>query len=172
MQTAPRNNSDVSEPAKSPAVTIELAAFPNADARTLVAELDNELNAEYPPEQRHGYSIEAIFQPHILFFIARLGHDPVGCGGVAFEHDLGEVKRMYVRPSARGHGVAGAILARLESEARARHIARLTLETGDIRHAAMRLYERHGFRRCGPFGAYLQMPANAIARSVFFEKPL
>ena len=64
------------------------------------------------------------------------------------EEDFAEVKRMYVRPTARGRGVAQAILAKLEEEARARGKSRLMLETGDVRHDAMRLYERAGFARC------------------------
>jgi hypothetical protein len=62
------------------------------------------LAAEYPPEQRHGLDIAAIFQPHIRFFIARLHDVAVGCGGVALFPDYAEVKRMYVREGARGQG--------------------------------------------------------------------
>jgi putative acetyltransferase len=81
---------------------VEHIESPTDDARRLVAALDAELNADYPPEQRHGYSIERIFQPHILFFIARLDGEAVGCGGVALEDGYAEVKRMYVHPKARG----------------------------------------------------------------------
>jgi putative acetyltransferase len=97
---------------------------------------------------------------------------------VAFDQGEGngdgfaEVKRMYVRPTARGCGAARAILSRLEDEARARNIRRLVLETGDIRHAAMRLYERAGFTRCAAFGAYATMPLRAVERSVFYEKQI
>src|ERR687890_277988 len=103
-------------------IVLEQLQSPTDAARLLIAELDDELNAEYPPEQRHGYSIEKIFQPHVMFFVATLDKHPVGCGGVSFEHDLAEVKRMYVRPAARGHGVARAILQHLEDEARSRKI--------------------------------------------------
>ena len=122
------------------------------------------------PEQRHGLNIDAIFQPHIAFFIARLDGEPVGCGGIAFEDGFAELKRMYVRPAARGCGVARAIVSRLEEEARRRGISRLTLETGDAQIAAMRFYERAGFTRCGAFGDYAKMPPPAIVRSVFLEK--
>ena len=156
-------------------ITLEHISHATDDARTLVGELDADLSGEYEPEQAHGLKIDRIFQPHILFFIARLDGQPVGCGGVAFLSNgdgekLAEVKRMYVRPTARGHGVAQAILDRLESEAGARGVRRLILETGDVRHAAMRLYERAGFTRCGAFGEYATMPPRAIERSVFYEK--
>ena len=153
-------------------LVIEHVEQPTEDARALIAELDAELDAIYVPEERHGLSVERVFRPGVLFFVARLDGEPVGCGGVAFEDGLAEVKRMYVRPRARGGGVGRAILARLEEEARGRGLRRLILETGDAQDAAMRLYERAGFARCGPFGAYLAMSPEAIARSVFFDKDI
>ena len=79
---------------------------------------------------------------------------------------------MYVRDVARGRGVARALLARIELAAREAALAALRLETGDRQIAAMRLYERAGFRRCPPFGDYAAMATAAIATSVFFEKSL
>ncbi len=153
-------------------VTIEHVPTATDDARMLIGELDAELSGEYEPEQQHGFSVDRIFQPHVMFFIARLDGQPVGCGGVAFDdgEGLAEVKRMYVRPAARGRDVARTILSRLEDEARARGVRRLVLETGDVRHAAMRLYERNGFTRCGAFGDYATMSPRAVERSVFMEK--
>ncbi len=151
-------------------ITIEQVESPTEDARALIAELDAELDAEYIIDNRHGLSLARIFRSGISFFIARLDGQAVGCGGVAFDDGLAEAKRMYVRPAARGRGVARAILARLEQEARGRGLSRLVLETGDAQRAAIRLYERAGFRRCTAFGAYITMPPDAIRRSVFFEK--
>src|SRR5512146_1474184 len=108
-------------------ITIELAAAPTDEVRTLVAELEAELAAEYPPEQRHGLALDAIFRPHVRFFVARLDGAPVGCGGVALFDDFAEVKRMYVRPDARGHSVAAQLLERLVAETRAAGLARLRL---------------------------------------------
>jgi putative acetyltransferase len=51
-----------------------------------------------------------------------------------------------------------------------RRLAAVRLETGDRQVAAMRLYERAGFRPCPPFGAYALMAPQSIATSVFFEK--
>ena len=140
--------------------------------RELVGELDQVLAAEYPPEQRHGLSLDAIFQPHIRFFIARMNGDLAGCAGLALLSDFAEVKRMYVREGARGRGLAQALLRRIEQEALGAGLPILRLETGERQHAAMRLYEGAGFRRCGPFGSYAAMPSKAIATSVFYEKLL
>ncbi len=153
-------------------LSIERAHGATDEVRTLVAELEEVLAAEYPPEQRHGLSLDAIFQPNVLFFVARLGGEPIGCAGVAMLDGFAELKRMYVRPSARGSGVAPALLARIESEARAAGHRILRLETGDRQLAAMRFYERSGFERCPAFGAYAAMTPHAIATSVFLEKRL
>jgi putative acetyltransferase len=153
-------------------VLIELVPRATDEVRVLLGELDGVLSAAYPPEQRHGLALDAIFQPHVRFFVARLGGAAIGCGGVALFPDFAEVKRMYVRDAARGRGVADAILARIETEAREAGTALLRLETGDRQIAAMRLYFRLGFHQCPAFGAYAAMAAEAIATSVFFEKRL
>jgi putative acetyltransferase len=108
----------------------------------------------------------------VRFFVARIADEAVGCGGVAFAEGDAEVKRMYVRPHARGRGVAEALLAQIEAAARDAGHARLVLETGDRQLAAIRVYERAGFYRCAPFGAYAAMPPSSIEASVFFEKLL
>jgi putative acetyltransferase len=138
----------------------------------LIDELDRELAQDYPPEQQHGLSLEAIFQPGVLFFVARLDGVAVGCGGVALFPTFGEVKRMYVREHVRGRGIAQALLARIESEAQQRGYDVLRLETGELQPAAIRLYERAGYRRCEAFGDYVAMTQAEIELSVFFEKQL
>lgn len=153
-------------------IILEHTTRPTPDAHALIEELEAELSEGYEAHQRHGLSVEKVFQPHIAFFIARVKGNAVGCGGVAFDDGFAEVKRMYVRRSARGTGVAQAILARLEQEARAKGYGRLTLETGDELFAAIKLYEGAGFRACEAFGPYRAMRTEQIERSRFFEKRL
>jgi len=149
---------------------IEAVLTATDEVRVLIGELEAVLAAEYPPEQRHGLSLDAIFQPHVRFLLARLRGVAVGCGGVALFSDFAEVKRMYVRDSARRRGVADAILARIEAEVRGAGLSVLRLETGVHQIAAIRFYARAGFRECPAFGAYTLMPPHSIATSVFFEK--
>jgi len=149
---------------------IEQVSAPTEEVRGLIAELDAELNAEYPAENRHGLNLARIFQPNVSFILARLNGEAVGCGGIAFANGMAELKRMYVRPSARGKGIAAAILNHLEQQARHRNITRLVLETGDGQKAALRFYQREGFTRCEAFEPYASMPPSAIQRSVFFQK--
>ena len=153
-------------------ITIELATAPTEDVRALVTELEAVLSAEYPAEQRHGLSLDAIFAPHIRFFVIRDDGRAVGCGGVAFYPDYAEVKRMYVRDAARGTGIAPALLARIEADTRNEGLTLLRLETGTKQHAALKMYARAGFHPTTAFGDYALMPADAVATSIFMEKNL
>ena len=153
-------------------ISLARVEAPTAEVRVLIAELEADLAQFYPPEQRHGLQLAAIFQPHIWFFVANLNDVAVGCGGVALFADFAEVKRMYVRPTSRGQGVAQAILAKLAAAAHGAGLTKLRLETGTEQHAAIKLYERAGFVCCAAFGDYAAMPASAISTSVFMEKPL
>jgi len=154
------------------ATLVEPVLLPTDDARLLVDALESELSRLYTREERHGFSIEALFQPHIKFFIARVDGEPVGCGGVAFFDGFAEVKRMYARPDQRGKGIATAVMARLESETAAAGHAILRLETGSHSHGAIRFYRRCGFVLCPIFKPYDAMPPQAVVTSVFMEKRL
>ena len=70
----------------------------------------------------------------------------------------GEVKSMHTTEAARRRGFAGFMLGHIIAEARARGMARLSLETGssDYFKPAVALYTRHGFVPCGPFEGYVE----------------
>jgi putative acetyltransferase len=153
-------------------IRIEQAMAPDADVRALIEELEQDLSSSYAPHQRHGLALDAIFQPHIHFFLARRGTEALGCGGVALYRDFAEVKRVYVRPAMRGNGIADALMDRLTGVARAAGRNLLRLETGDQQQAAIRFYARLGFTDCKDFEPYSSMPPDSIATSVFMEKLL
>jgi len=58
-----------------------------------------------------------------------------------------EVRLLAVAPSARGRGVGAALMNECIRRARSAAATTLTLHTGDLMQAAMRLYERIGFER-------------------------
>ncbi len=71
-------------------------------------------------------------------------------GAVALR-DLGEgaveLKRMYLRPDARGRGLGKQLLAIALDWARANGKRTVRLDTSERMVAAQRLYEAHGFER-------------------------
>jgi putative acetyltransferase len=153
-------------------IAIERVTSLTPDVATLLEALDLYLGELYTAEQQHGLSPEALFQPHLRFFLARLDGAAVGCGGVAVLGGFAEVKRLYTDDTARGRGVAAALLSRIEAEARAADLPLLRLETGIHQGAAIAFFERMGFEARGPFGEYADMPARHIATSLFYEKAL
>lgn len=81
-----------------------------------------------------------------------------GGGGVAplagGAEDVCELRKMYFLPSVRGLGAGAAMMARCLDAARGFGYRQCYLETLTGMDAAMRLYERSGFRRIdAPMGA-------------------
>lgn len=152
-----------------PAPPIITAERPDtADAVLLITELEAHLEPRYPSASRHGLSIQQLIDQDVAFFVLRWRGMAAGCGGVKIvDADYGEIKRMYVRPEHRGMGFAKLMLRHLADYGRTRGIGLLRLETGIHQREAISLYERMGFRRIAPFGAYTDDPL-----SVYLEKPL
>lgn len=77
--------------------------------------------------------------------------DVVGCVALRPLQSAGphaaEVKRLYVRPTHRGDGVARALMDALEADARERGFTELYLDTKDDLLEAIRFYERRGYER-------------------------
>jgi putative acetyltransferase len=138
------------------------------DVRSLLAELNATLLELTPPEFVFHLTVEQMAAPDTAVFIAREGGAAVACGALK-RHDggIGEVKRMYTRPSHRGRRIGALIVERIEVLARTEGLKRLVLETGDRHPAAWAVYERAGFIRCGPV---LDYPDSQW--SVFYEKRL
>jgi len=150
-----------------PGLTLEITRPDEDEAALLIAELDAFLQPIYPPESQHGLGIEALCAPHITFFLARHGRDAVGCGGLKRFDDYGELSRFYVRPQARGQGIARAILERVEGLARECGLGVMRLESGNRQPEALALYHSAGYRTRGPFGSYASHP-----NCIFMEKML
>jgi GNAT superfamily N-acetyltransferase len=139
------------------------------DVAALLASSEAHARTLYPAESVHMLDVEALTAPSVRFLIAVSARgEAEGCGAVVLEPDgSAEIKRMYVKPEARGKGVGAAILRGLELRAREEGIRVLRLETGSRQPEAIRLYRSFGYRDRGPFGEY-----HADAHSVFMEKRL
>ena len=129
------------------------------DAIALIDELQTHLESFYPPESRHGFSVDRLIKDGVAFFVLRVDDRPAGCGGIKlFGRDFGELKRMYVRPEFRGRDYGALLVERLAQHARENGVTLLRLETGIHQQHAIRLYERLGFTRIPPFPPYFEDP--------------
>jgi len=139
----------------------------------LLDQLDVYLHSLYEPEANHILGVQALLAPNITLLAAWQGEQVVGCAAVrrmpadADTEPYGEIKRMYVLPAQRGARIAERLLQSLEALLVSEGIHRALLETGGEQHAAVRLYERAGYRLRPPFGGY---PDNGF--SLFYEKRL
>lgn len=121
------------------------------DARAAMRAYFDELAARFTipldPGDPALWETDDMERPEGIFLIARRDGTLSGCGGLRrFGAGTGEIKRVWVAVAARGHGVAGAIMDRLEGEARARGLTRLVLDTNGTLHEARTMYARRGYR--------------------------
>ena len=138
------------------------------DVRALIGELNSALLELTPPEFCFHMTAEEMADPSVTVFIARDDGTAVACGALKRHGGgIGEVKRMYTRPSHRGLKIGAMIVQRIEALAQQEGLKRLVLETGDRHPAAWTVYERAGFTRCGPV---LDYPESKW--SVFYQKAL
>jgi putative acetyltransferase len=114
--------------------------------------------ANSPKDACHFLDLTGLQHPDVTVWSLWHGDDLAGCGALReIGPDHGEVKSMRTAPDYLGRGVGRALLSHIVSTAEQRAYRRLSLETGtgDAFAVAIRLYERAGFRRCGPFGDYV-----------------
>lgn len=90
--------------------------------------------------------------PHGLFLVARQGAAVVGCAGLRLlPGSLGEVKRVFVLPAARGHGLGRRLMREVENLARRHHIRTLRLDTRADLVEARALYAALGYQEVPAF---------------------
>ena len=131
--SAPHTDGDIAE---TKALFREYAATLGADP--CLAHFDEEM-ARFPAGYRR-------------LLLAKAGGAPVGAVGLS-EIDAAacEMRRLYVRPSARGLGAGAALTDACVREARAFGYRRVVLETLPTLAAALALYERFGFVAIAPY---------------------
>jgi len=98
------------------------------------------MNELFPADGCHYLEIDDLCVPEITFLTVMDGDTIIGCGALSNKGDYGELKSMFTDPAARGN---------------------------DALTAAIKLYEKHGFTRRGPFGTYAEHPD-----STFMERQI
>lgn len=141
-----------------------------AVARELILEYANGLGVDLNPQ---GFAEEvaglpgAYAPPRGRLLLALAGPVPVACVALRpLGEGVCEMKRLYVRPRHRGHGIGERMARAVLAEARAIGYRRMRLDTLPKLEAATALYRRLGFRTIPPYYD------NPIAGTVFFEQDL
>lgn len=93
--------------------------------------------------------------PRGVILVAMAGPDPLGCVALhRLAPDLGEVKRLWVMPQARGQGLARRLMLAIEDAARAMGLSRLNLDTHERLTGAIALYRKTGWTDAPPYSGY------------------
>lgn len=143
-------------------ITVEPPRAPGIE-RLLTGSALYEQSLGYSPEADFGLDVSRLEQPGVLVYVARddtgraLGIAAI-VDGIGPDEGRGELTRMFVDDEARGLGVAGLLLERIETDAATRGIREIVLETGTLHLPAQALYAKHGYRRIPQFGQYVGEP--------------
>jgi RimJ/RimL family protein N-acetyltransferase len=81
----------------------------------------------------------------------------------------GTLTGTFVAPWARGHGLGRGIVLEIERLARELGLAVLNLDLRDTQRAAIRLYERMGYRRWGTHPAYARVDGRIVPGHYYFK---
>ena len=134
---------------------------------SLVALLDKDLAIRDGDE--HGFysqfnKIDSVRNVIVCY----LDDNPIGCGAFKpFDEKTAEIKRMFVKPEYRGHGIGLNILKELELWAAELDYPVCILETGKKQPEAIRLYEKAGYKIIKNYGQY-----ENVENSVCMLKPV
>jgi len=142
-------------------VVVEPESPASAQARRVLQSYMNDVVSRYYGRQATDDEIDDAIReapsddltpPQGLFLIAHENGTVVGCAGLRFLPDrIGEVKRLFVVPAARGRGLGSRLMNELETLAAEHGLATLRLDTREDLVEARRLYARRGYREVDPF---------------------
>jgi ribosomal-protein-alanine acetyltransferase len=128
-------------------------------------------NAVFDSDQLSRRSIRYFLAtPTTNVVVAEVEGSPIGYAMIGFraKSALGRLFSLAVDPAHGRRGIGRALLIACEERARTRGCIAARLEVRADNAAAMRLYEKSGYRRFGSLPDYYQDGATALR----FEKPL
>jgi DNA-binding MarR family transcriptional regulator/GNAT superfamily N-acetyltransferase len=137
-------------------VQITVADPTAQDARWCIeqyfTELGERFEAGFDPTLGISAHAHELTPPAGLLLVARLQDEPIGCGALKFhENTVGELKRMWVAPQARGLGLGRRLLEALELHAREAGMTVIHLETNRSLIEAIQMYRDSGYQEVKAF---------------------
>ncbi len=160
-------------PSAAPLPEPDIAGFADRDiddVRRLFAEYAASLDVDLGFQQfeRELAELPGVYSPpRGALLVARLGGGTIGCVALRpLDGATCELKRLYVRPGARGTGTGRLLAEAALREARRLGYGRIRLDTLPGMERAQALYERLGFQDVAPY------TDNPIAGTRFLELDL
>jgi DNA-binding MarR family transcriptional regulator/GNAT superfamily N-acetyltransferase len=136
---------------RAASVVIEVADPASNESRACVEaylrEIDTRFDTGFDPTRGPSADPDELVPPSGVFLLAGVDGRPVGCGALkVIGKGIGEIKRMWVAPDARGLGIAQRLLDALEQQASSMGLRTLRLDTNRSLTEARALYARNGYR--------------------------
>ena len=152
-------------------LTITAESVDTCGALSVLFAATDELNRRYHSvdDDMHMHH-DQLAPPSGAFLVARVDGHLAGGVGVRSICDpalkLAEVKRLWVRPDLRRHGIAVALMDAIEVRARSIGYGRLYLETGPAQPEALAFYPRQGWTQVDDFpeGAFTHETATRFTK--------
>lgn len=114
-------------------------------------------------------NLDIFAAPKGRLLLANYDRQTVGCICMKeLTTDIGEIKRMYVRPEFRGKGIGKALITGILYEARMIGYDGLRLDSTKFMHAAHHLYRSLGFAEIEPY-SQSEIPEEYQQYWVFME---
>ncbi len=150
-------------------IEIRVESPDGPDARRLLGALEDEKRHredDWDPGVAVRVASEELMPPQGAFLVAYHRGRAVGCGGVRrLGPGLGELKRLYVDPAARGMRLGERLMEAMEDAARASGFRTVRLDTDPALREAQALFARRGYRPIPPYNDNPNV-------SAWFEKDL
>jgi len=144
--------------AKTPAIEIAPSDPTTTKAMGCIAAYLRELEERFPEgfDASRGPSAEPdeLVPPKGALLLAERDGEAVACGALkVLAPGIGEIKRMWVSPSARGLGIAQRLLTALEAHALQMGLHTIRLDTHRSLVEARALYARNGYSEIAAYNA-------------------
>ena len=141
----------------------------NTDFQSLVALLDADLARRDGDEHAFYAQFNKIATIRNAI-VCSVDDKAIGCGAFReYDESKVEIKRMFVLPLYRGHGIALKILNELELWAAELNYREYILETGKKQPEAIRLYQKAGYSMIPGYGQYLNVENSVCMMKTVFS---
>lgn len=137
-------------------IQLERVSADHTDFQELITLLDKDLWSRYPDTQQF-FDVHNKVRLDAKAVVAYVDGIPVGCGCYREMRDeqIVEIKRMFVRETARGKGIAQSIVRELEKWAVEEGKQQALLETGTNQPEAISLYKKLGYVQIANYDPYI-----------------